>query len=122
MKLKKHERIKALSMIDNWSYSYLLEIDFFNSVKQELSTSCEEIFESKDIADNLELLETYSREMCILLRIRELTITLRKNSKYSAKLDRLITRFFQSRQIFLSKWDAADRAISKIMGYLDSQR
>ena len=123
MKLKKHERKKALSMIDGWSASYLMEMDLFQSVERELAAFCSGVFEDKeDITAHLELLQTSAREMCILLRIRELTLKLRREPKNSAKLDRLITRFFQSRQIFLSKWDAADRAISKIMGYLDSQR
>ncbi len=125
MKLKKNERTKALRMIDGWSESYIAELEFYKDVENEFIAFSEEVIDFSDkqkIQLMIETLRDAGREMHILLRMRELTLNLRSDSKQIAKLDRLITRFFQSRQLYLGHWEAAEEIITYIMAYLNSNR
>lgn len=119
MKLQKSQRAKALRMIDNWSDSYVKELNFHKEITQEYN---ETPADGSNMNALIERLHEIDREMHILLRMQQLTLNLRAQPRVAARLDRLITRFFQARKLYSEQWGEPNALTSKIMGYLKSIR
>ena len=122
MKMTKAERQRAIAMMNGWCEYYLETVKSYNRLCKEFThVAKDNHFQEIDpkLVKNIEWLEEVVRDMSILLRTREILRKTLLQKRPNIRVDRLITRFFQTRACFSSKMDSAAAAFRHIVRFLE---